>query len=198
MLEFTQNMRRQRQQGKFLWTHNKDQIVLEIFSPFGQTLARLEIHSGAASKVQSVLYMQGQVPRYAVQPEILLQQLLGFSLPIQAFTAWIDGQSAVTEPAQIIKDDQGRITSIQQMDWVIDYQPHATAIPRQIILHNTMRDSCASKHYPRALDSQVAQSEAHASVDQTVEPRLLNRSLGTTACIEVSAQDLRLRLLIDN
>ena len=140
VLEFTQNMRRQREQGKFLWVHSARQTKLEIFSPFGQTQARLEIHTEEGAGVQSVLYTQGQTPRYADNPETLIQQLLGFSLPVQAFTVWIDGQPAGAESVRIIRDQQGRITSIQQMDWVIDYQPYAAAIPRQISLRHTAKD----------------------------------------------------------
>lgn len=140
VLEFTQNMRWHREQGKFLWIHSKDQSQLEIFSPFGQTQARLEIHGGEGSEGQSALYTQGQAPRYADKPERLIQQLLGFNLPMQAFTVWIEGQAAASEPAQIMRDQQGRITSIQQLDWIIDYQPYVSAIPRQIILRHTTQD----------------------------------------------------------
>lgn len=137
VLEFTQNMRRHREQGKFLWVHGVGQTKLEIFSPFGQTQARLEIYSREDLEVQSVLYAQGQMPQYADKPEKLIQQLLGFSLPVQAFTVWIEGLPAVTEPAHITRDQQDRITSIQQLDWIVDYQPYAVAIPRQIILRHT-------------------------------------------------------------
>lgn len=132
VIEFTKDQQRHREQGKFLWGYGPEHKKLEIFSIFGQTHARLEIMGN-----QSALYMVGQPPRYADNPETLMQALLGFSVPVQVFSEWLNGQPSTSYPQQITRDHQGNIISIEQLGWTIVYRPYAAAIPpRQINLYH--------------------------------------------------------------
>lgn len=120
-------------QGSFLWLSKPGYTELEIFSPFGQSLARLQVHTASAT-----LLIPGQAPRQHAHAEILLSDVLGFNLPLNHFSDWLQGQPSLYSQADITRDTDGKILTIQQAGWAINYsgQTEQTNIPKQIKLIN--------------------------------------------------------------
>ena len=115
--------------GRFSLMQTADQTqIFDLKTALGNTLARIEL-SVDEVRVQAI----GQKEVVGQDPEALMTQLLGFSVPIHGLAFWIDGDTipnveATTDPAQAPYD------AIQQMGWVISYRHlDETGLPRRII-----------------------------------------------------------------
>ena len=73
-------------QGKFLWSQRRDGTDIDIYSPLGQTLARIRIVPGRATLEQS-----GGVRREASSAEQLTEDALGWPLPVDGMRYWLQG-----------------------------------------------------------------------------------------------------------
>lgn len=73
-------------QGKFLWSQRRDGTNIEIYSPLGQTLARITIAPGVATLEQS-----GGVRRQAASADLLTEDALGWPLPVDGMRYWLQG-----------------------------------------------------------------------------------------------------------
>lgn len=82
-------------QGKFLWIQQRDHTDIELYSPLGQTIARIAIRPGVATLEQS----GGQ--RYsAASPDALTEEALGWPLPVDGLRDWLQG---------FVRDTNGRM-----------------------------------------------------------------------------------------
>lgn len=73
-------------QGKFLWNQRRDQTDIELYSPLGQTIARITIAPGLATLEQS-----GGQRRQAASANALTEDALGWPLPIDSLRYWLQG-----------------------------------------------------------------------------------------------------------
>lgn len=77
----------------------------------------------------------------ATSPEALLQQEVGFQLPISNLYYWIRSLPAPRIPARTKFDAQGRLISLQQQGWDIQYQAYQTVngldLPSRMLLTNS-------------------------------------------------------------
>ncbi len=73
-------------QGKFLWNQRRDKTDIELYSPLGQTIARISIAPGLAMLEQS-----NGVRRQAVSPDDLTELALGWPLPVDGLRYWLQG-----------------------------------------------------------------------------------------------------------
>ncbi|MEZ5658964.1 MAG: outer membrane lipoprotein LolB [Burkholderiaceae bacterium] len=87
-----QQGREERAQGRFTLTRSEaGRIDLDLFSPFGQTLAQARSEPGQASLVTH----DGQ-RLTAVDPDTLIERALGWRLPVSALPDWLQSRA---EPA---------------------------------------------------------------------------------------------------
>ena len=114
--------------GRFSLMQTTDQTqVLDLKTALGNTLARIE-YADETVRIQAI----GMDEVIGKDPEALMNQLLGFSVPIHGLAFWIDGEAlpnvqANTHPAQAPYE------TIQQMGWEISYrQFDANGMPRRI------------------------------------------------------------------
>jgi outer membrane lipoprotein LolB len=102
------------------WIRHADQIDIILEAPFGQGVMRLFSELQDTGAVYS-LKLPNREPSYGSSPEKLLEQLLGWSLPVSGLTDWIKAVPRVDEPYSVEFDPAGLPASIQQRGWKINY-----------------------------------------------------------------------------
>ena len=85
-------------QGKFTWLQRDQQIDIELFTPLGQTMARIAIVPGRARIEEA-----GGAVREASSIEQLTEQALGWALPADGLRYWLQG---------FVRDAQGQLISV--------------------------------------------------------------------------------------
>jgi outer membrane lipoprotein LolB len=117
------------------WERTSDRFMLLLEAPFGQGVFRIDGDVGGPYRLR---LPDGQVFTNAT-PEALLEEVVGWSLPIGGLEFWIRG---IPQPGADYRprlDASGRARSIRQDSWDISYldyfdaQP-APQLPRRIKL----------------------------------------------------------------
>ena len=84
------------------------------------------------------LTQAGEEPLYSDQPEALIYQQTGWTLPIESLFSWIKGIPAPITNSESAFDLSGRLYELQQLGWTIRYTDyHDTEpypLPRKIVL----------------------------------------------------------------
>ncbi|MFZ6688658.1 lipoprotein insertase outer membrane protein LolB [Undibacterium sp. SXout11W] len=115
--------------GSFEWEQSGQHLRINMLSPLGQTLARITIDE---SRV--ILEQEGQPPRYAQDLDQLLQNSLGWSLPIAGMRDWLQG---------FIPQESGQRLALHRVDqtlqnsgWTLRYASwqDQTDLPKRIEL----------------------------------------------------------------
>ncbi len=121
-----------RHSGGVRWQHqiSRDEVLLQ--GPLGITGARIVSNAQTASLEQGGKFYQ------ASNVETLMQNVLGWSLPLPVLQHWLQGRADVASPAEIERDTQGRITLLQQAGWEVRYLRYADertdSLPSRITL----------------------------------------------------------------
>lgn len=104
----------------FHWSHAADRDELELASPLGQTVALL---SGDSSQVR----LQAADGRVLTADgwEALTEQGLGWPLPVQGLSFWIQGSARPGAAYSVEAGDDGRAAVLRQDGWTIVYQAYA-------------------------------------------------------------------------
>jgi outer membrane lipoprotein LolB len=109
--------------GNFQWHENDDTILLTLLNPLGQTLANVK-----SSPSEAVLELPNHKPQIAAHLDELMQQTLGFALPVSHLRYWLRPSPAPSSSANVSTDPHnGRLVKIQQDGWTIDYLAYADA-----------------------------------------------------------------------
>lgn len=110
--------------GNFDWRENGDTVTLQLLNPFGQTLAIVTSSPAAAT-----LELPNRQPLTADNVSTLMQNALGFALPVEGLRYWLQPSVAPTSHAQTEKDagQDSRLKQIRQDGWTIDYLSYADA-----------------------------------------------------------------------
>ncbi|HEX2567812.1 MAG TPA: lipoprotein insertase outer membrane protein LolB [Burkholderiales bacterium] len=115
--------------GGFSWRHAASSDQMLITSPLGQGVARIEREGG------SVVLTTAEPHEYrASDAEALTEQVLGFRLPLAGLADWVRGAPSPSSPAREEKDEQGRLKTLEQAGWRIEYQDYSGARPSRMRL----------------------------------------------------------------
>lgn len=98
------------------WQQRRQNYALHFFGPLGINYFRL---TGDSEKV--ILYPSNQPPRTASTPEKLLQQELGWQLPVSSLIYWIRGLPVPDKAAKTSWDAAHRLAKLYQENWQIEY-----------------------------------------------------------------------------
>ncbi|MCK9201551.1 MAG: lipoprotein insertase outer membrane protein LolB [Gallionella sp.] len=96
------------------WVHLSQSDELLLQGPLGQTAARVY------RDAQGATLDDGSKHYEAADAETLMQQVLGWQLPLGGLRLWVLGQAAEGE-AQIERDERGRIVLLLQDGWEVRY-----------------------------------------------------------------------------
>jgi outer membrane lipoprotein LolB len=122
----------QRYTSGLRWQHQalRDELLLQ--GPLGITGARI------VSDVQSATLEQNGKRYAAGNVESLMQQVLGWGLPLPMLHHWLLGAADAGMPAEIERDELGRIAVLHQAGWEVRYLRYgdnsAQSLPARIAL----------------------------------------------------------------
>lgn len=105
------------------WTHQVQSDEILLLTPLGQTAARVY------GDARSAMLDTGDKHYQADNAESLMQQVLGWHLPVKALHHWVLGLAVAESPASIERDDKGRITVLYQDGWEVRYLRYAGTRP---------------------------------------------------------------------
>ena len=116
--------------GRFHLETRGPQQIVELASPLGTTVARVEIEPGSARATGA----QMQEVR-GTDADALTQQLLGWPLPVSGLVDWIEGRPVPTRVARVEREG-GRVVLLEQDGWTIRLPEYseATGRPRRLVL----------------------------------------------------------------
>lgn len=126
-------------QGKFDWTQRGENIDIELFTPLGQTMARIAITPTRARLEQS----NGEVSE-ASSIDLLTEQHLGWALPVDGMRFWLQGfvRDAQRKLITVTPEQVGTLRSdgwrLRYVSWQAD---QSTTVPKRI---DFARDAASS------------------------------------------------------
>ena len=116
----------QGQVAHFDWTRQDNVETFDVNTPIGTTVGQL------CQDSEGVLAMDNQNHQYtAPNAEILSEQLLGYTLPVQYLGVWMNGEWVKDIPYKINTDG-----SLQQLGWNISRESDTDGLVRIISLSN--------------------------------------------------------------
>jgi outer membrane lipoprotein LolB len=86
-------------QGSFRWEEQGRNVRLDLVSPLGQTLAVV-----TATPSGATLDLPNQPPRNAPEVDTLMEEALGFALPVAGMRDWLHGRPTQGAPARATRD----------------------------------------------------------------------------------------------
>ncbi len=121
--------------GTVRWQHAAEGDRLAFFSPLGSQVAEI------VSAANSITLTTSDQKTYTAQDaETLLQQTMGWSLPLQGLRHWVLGRPADGAFDAIAWDAEGRFTRLRQHGWDIEYPVYATVngvtLPSKVLLRS--------------------------------------------------------------
>ncbi len=109
----------QRDSAGMRWVHGTATDEILLLAPLGQTVARIRRDDGEAT-----LDASGQ--HYAAQDmESLMQQVLGWQLPLAGLRYWVTALPAPEGESHIERDASGKVSLLRQHGWEISYSRYA-------------------------------------------------------------------------
>jgi outer membrane lipoprotein LolB len=97
------------------WTHTAQSDEMLLLTPLGQTAARVY------RDAQHATLDNGEKHYQANDVETLMQQMLGWHLPVAQLHQWVLGVADNGSPAEILRDENGQLTLLRQNGWEIRY-----------------------------------------------------------------------------
>jgi len=101
------------------WTHQTQSDEILLLTPLGQTAARIYRDAG------NVTLDDGDKHYQADDAEALMEQVLGWHLPMDGLHHWVLGLAAAEGQAYIERGDYGQITVLRQAGWEVRYLRYA-------------------------------------------------------------------------
>ena len=130
-VRYTQDGQPQSVQGKFLWSQRRDATTIELYSPLGQTLARIAIEPGRATLEAA------RGGRVAATADALTEETLGWALPVDGLRYWLQGFVRSGERTLVAVTPEGP-DSFRSDGWRIQIaswqQAGAVTLPKRIDL----------------------------------------------------------------
>jgi outer membrane lipoprotein LolB len=115
--------------GNVLWRHASGGDEMMLNTPMGQGVARI-VRQGEA-----VVLTTAEPREYrAVDVETLTQRVLGFRLPLVGLADWVRGRPTPGKPARTEHASDGRLRSLEQDGWNVQYLDYAGGLPSRLRL----------------------------------------------------------------
>ena len=102
--------------GAVQWRHAASGDEMLITTPMGQGVARI-VREGDAVQLTTADGKEYRAP----DAESLTERTLGFRLPLEGLADWVQGRASPGVPAREHKASDGKLHSLDQRGWHIDY-----------------------------------------------------------------------------
>lgn len=111
------------------WRHDADDEIL-LQGPLGYTAARIQRNAQGAT-------LDDAYGRHyaAADAEALMQQALGWSVPLAGLRYWLRAEAAPQGEARAARNEAGQIAVLHQQGWEIRYLKYADAQRAALPLH---------------------------------------------------------------
>lgn len=120
--------------GTLFWLQRRDYFDIRLSGPLGRGASRLTGHRG-----EVVLEVANQGRYQAASPEALLEEQMGWRLPVSHLIWWVRGLPAPDSRSRLTLDGDSRLARLEQDDWQVDYLSYAEQngywLPQRIKLH---------------------------------------------------------------
>ncbi|MEE4751025.1 lipoprotein insertase outer membrane protein LolB [Pseudomonas alliivorans] len=120
--------------GTLFWLQRQDYYDIRLSGPLGRGAARLTGRPGAVA-----LEVANQGRYEAKTPEELLQDQLGWRLPVSYLVWWVRGLPAPDSKSQVTLDSDSRLASLDQDGWRVEYLSYVEQngywLPERVKLH---------------------------------------------------------------
>ena len=117
----------------YYWIQATDSYTISLYGPLGVGAIKLE-----GTKEQVILTNNDGNKYLADNPEQLMQQTVGWSLPMSDLIFWIRGIPSELPITSSKFDNYHRLSSLEQEGWQIDYQQYQLVdnieLPKKITL----------------------------------------------------------------
>ncbi|MFP8965776.1 lipoprotein insertase outer membrane protein LolB [Pokkaliibacter sp. CJK22405] len=112
------------------WVQKLDSYNVQMTGPMGQG------HLAMQGDSRSMILLTPEGRYVSNDPEALLQDRTGLSIPVNQLTYWIKGEPAPGKITGSLYDQQGRIAALEQDGWRIEYtdftQQDTLWLPRKL------------------------------------------------------------------
>lgn len=159
------------------WTHSALSDEILMFAPLGQTAARVY------RDAQKATLEDGDEHYQADDAETLMEQVLGWHLPLSGLHKWVLGLPDGGGPAQIERDGDGRIIVLHQAGWEVRYLRYADTSPGEIT-------GCAQANAVGVSPPRLLPQSAGCASNMSKADSLPSR-------LQLNHEDLQIQLLID-
>ena len=121
--------------GGLTWQHDSLNDDISLYSPLGGQVASIK------KNPEKVTLEDGKGNSIsAIDAETLTQNTLGWRLPLTGLADWSLGRPASSPIQASTQDEQGRLITLKQDGWEIEYQNYSEqsgyALPSKILLKN--------------------------------------------------------------
>lgn len=117
------------------WQQRADGFDIRLSGAFGRQAARLSGRKGYA-----MIETSGHAALSASSVELLMEEQLGWSVPVQGFRYWLIGSPAPGVIDRYSLDEAGRLAELEQSGWQIRYLSYQAVdgldLPRKLELEN--------------------------------------------------------------
>lgn len=121
--------------GGLTWAHTPTTDQIAMFTPLGSKVSDI---TKSESKVK--LTTPDGKEFSAVDAETLTENTLGWRLPLSRLTQWVTGLATNSSNSKITLDELGRISSLQEDGWNIEYSQYNNIkdfdLPKKIYLRS--------------------------------------------------------------
>ncbi len=107
-------------QALLTWRQVAERYTINFQSPFGQLVARLMGDDSGVS-----LYLPDDRVLSSDDPAGLLQEQLGWEVPVTGLRSWVAGIPTLGDITSKSLDEKGRLQRLDQQGWSIDYARYA-------------------------------------------------------------------------
>lgn len=125
--------------GTLFWLQRQDYYDIRLSGPLGRGAARLTGHEGAV-----LLEVANQGRYQAESPEALLEEQLGWRLPISHLLWWVRGLPAPGSKSTVTLDTSSHLAKLVQDGWQVQYlsyvEQNGYTLPERIKLHGKNLD----------------------------------------------------------
>lgn len=111
------------------WRHARDADEMLITTALGQGVARI------AREGNNIVLTTAEPREYrAADAEELTEQVLGFRVPLAGLADWVRGRPSAASPARTQYAPDGRLLSLQQGGWNIEFMQYEGKLPSRLRL----------------------------------------------------------------